>query len=71
MTDGRTLIDDLRAADGSLDGAAVREILPYGGDFLFVDRVLKLWRKTALFRAGLRHGACRLPYASLGRSRDS
>lgn len=42
MTDGRTLIDGLRAEDGSLDGSAVRQLLPYGDDFLFVDRVLRL-----------------------------
>lgn len=33
---GRDLIDGLRSPDGALDGAAVRRILPYGEDFLFV-----------------------------------
>ena len=34
---GRELIDGLRSADGTLDRAAIRRILPYGDDFLFVD----------------------------------
>lgn len=32
-------IDSLRDASGRLDRAAVRQILPYGDDFLFVDEV--------------------------------
>lgn len=35
-------IDAYRGADGSLDRAALLEILPYGEDFLFVDRVMTL-----------------------------
>ncbi len=42
MADGRARIDRLRGADGELDRQAVRAILPYGDDFLFVDRVEKL-----------------------------
>jgi 3-hydroxymyristoyl/3-hydroxydecanoyl-(acyl carrier protein) dehydratase len=42
MTDSRSRIDALRQPDGSLDRAAVKEILPYGDDFLFVDRVSRL-----------------------------
>ncbi len=42
MVDGRSLIDPLRNPDGSLDHTALREILPYGEDFLFVDRVSRL-----------------------------
>ena len=33
---GREIIDGLRSEDGSLDQAAIRRILPYGDDFLFV-----------------------------------
>ncbi len=45
-------IDALRAADGSLDRAAVRTILPYGDAFLFVDRVTQLvdHKLEAVFR---------------------
>lgn len=39
---GRELIDGLRSADGSLDRAAIRAILPYGDDFLFVDGASRL-----------------------------
>ncbi|MCH7665033.1 MAG: hypothetical protein IH936_03765 [Acidobacteria bacterium] len=42
MADDRSRIDALRQGDGSLDRAAIREILPYGDDFLFVDRVARL-----------------------------
>ena len=42
MTEGRAAIDALRAPDGSLDRAAILALLPYGEDFLFVDRVLAL-----------------------------
>ena len=42
MTDDRDRIDALRQGDGGLDRAALREILPYGDDFLFVDRVSRL-----------------------------
>lgn len=42
MADGRSLIDPLRHPDGSLDRSAIRKILPYGEDFLFVDRVTRL-----------------------------
>ncbi len=42
MVDGKTRIDRLRGEDGGLDRQAVRAILPYGDDFLFVDRVAKL-----------------------------
>ena len=44
MTIDRSRIDALRQADGSLDRSAIREILPYGEDFLFVDRVARLTR---------------------------
>lgn len=48
---GRELIDGLRAPDGSLDKAAIRRILPYGDDFLFVDgaRFLDETRIEAFF----------------------
>ncbi len=42
MTDGKTRIDRLRGAGGELDRQAVRSILPYGDEFLFIDRVAKL-----------------------------
>ncbi len=42
MANDRFRIDALRQEDGSLDRAAIREILPYGDDFLFVDRVAQL-----------------------------
>ncbi len=42
MTEGKISIDRLRAEDGTLDRDAVRAILPYGDEFLFVDRVSRL-----------------------------
>lgn len=42
MADGKAAIDRLRNPDGSLDREAIRQILPYGDDFLFVDQVTKL-----------------------------
>ncbi len=42
MADGKTRIDRLRGAGGELDREAVRALLPYGDDFLFVDRVTRL-----------------------------
>ncbi len=42
MVDPRTRIDRLRGEDGTLDRQAVRTILPYGDDFLFVDQVTRL-----------------------------
>ena len=36
------VIDSLRDANGHLDRAAIRSILPYGDDFLFVDGVTRL-----------------------------
>ena len=42
MPDGRELIDSLKRADGRLDRQALRTILPYGDDFLFVDSVTRL-----------------------------
>lgn len=35
-------IDSYRGEDGSLDRQALLEILPYGEDFLFLDRVIRL-----------------------------
>lgn len=35
-------IDDLRDTDGRFDRQAVRSILPYGQDFLFIDQVSQL-----------------------------
>jgi 3-hydroxyacyl-[acyl-carrier-protein] dehydratase len=35
-------IDSLRDSSGRLDRAALRSILPYGDDFLFVDEVTRL-----------------------------
>lgn len=43
---GKTVIDRLRADDSTLDRDAVRAILPYGDDFLFVDRVVELSAET-------------------------
>lgn len=37
-----TAIDSLRDSSGCLDRAALRSILPYGEDFLFVDEVSRL-----------------------------
>ncbi len=42
MVDGKTRIDRLRGEDGAIDRQAVRTILPYGDQFLFVDRVTRL-----------------------------
>ena len=42
MADGRAAIDRLRDGSGALDRRAVRAILPYGDDFLFVDEVARL-----------------------------
>jgi 3-hydroxyacyl-[acyl-carrier-protein] dehydratase len=42
MPDGRELIDTLKGVDGRLDRQALRTILPYGDDFLFVDSVTRL-----------------------------
>jgi 3-hydroxyacyl-[acyl-carrier-protein] dehydratase len=42
MADGKRRIDRLRGADGGLDRHAIRSILPYGDDFLFVDRAPRL-----------------------------
>ena len=45
MVDGKARIDRLRGAGGGLDREAVRAILPYGDDFLFVDRVSRLMER--------------------------
>ncbi|MEJ2084635.1 MAG: hypothetical protein P8Y44_03020 [Acidobacteriota bacterium] len=45
MPDSRSDIDRLRDPKGLLDRAALRSILPYGDEFLFVDRVTKLDRE--------------------------
>jgi 3-hydroxyacyl-[acyl-carrier-protein] dehydratase len=42
MPNGRELIDSLKRSDGQLDRRALRTILPYGDDFLFVDSVTRL-----------------------------
>ena len=42
MADAATAIDELRNPEGRLDRAAIRAILPYGSDFLFVDEITKL-----------------------------
>lgn len=42
MADPKTRIDRLRAEDGTLDRRAVSTILPYGDDFLFIDRITRL-----------------------------
>ena len=42
MADGKARIDRLRGEDGGLDRQAIRSILPYGDDFLFVNRVTHL-----------------------------
>lgn len=42
MADPHTTIDRLRSPDGSLDRQTLLRILPYGEDFLFVDRVIRL-----------------------------
>ena len=52
MVDGKKRIDRLRGAGGGLDREAVRTILPYGDDFLFVDRVARLMDPS---RTGTRH----------------
>jgi len=42
MADSSLAIDRLRDPDGSLDRDALRQILPYGEAFLFIDRVIRL-----------------------------
>lgn len=42
MVDSSVAIDRLRDPDGGLDRQALRQILPYGEAFLFVDRVTRL-----------------------------
>ena len=42
MADTNSQIDRLRDSAGNLDRAAIRSILPYGDEFLFVDNVTKL-----------------------------
>lgn len=42
MIDRVRAIDELRDSDGRLDRTALRAILPYGADFLFVDEVTHL-----------------------------
>lgn len=42
MIDRVRAIDELRDSAGRLDRAALRAILPYGDDFLFVDEVTRL-----------------------------
>lgn len=42
MAEGAAAIDELRDTEGRLDRAAIRAILPYGSDFLFVDEITKL-----------------------------
>ena len=42
MADGKTLIGRLLDADGCLDRGAIHSLLPYGDEFLFVDRVTRL-----------------------------
>lgn len=42
MADGAAAIDQLRDPEGRLDREAIRAILPYGNDFLFVDEITKL-----------------------------
>jgi len=42
MPDSAVAIDRLRDSDGGLDRQALQQILPYGEEFLFVDRVTRL-----------------------------
>ncbi len=42
MADAPSLIDDLRDAEGGLDRDAIKQIIPYGDAFLFVDSVTAL-----------------------------
>jgi 3-hydroxyacyl-[acyl-carrier-protein] dehydratase len=42
MADTNSQIDCLRDSAGNLDRTAIRSILPYGDEFLFVDKVTKL-----------------------------
>jgi 3-hydroxyacyl-[acyl-carrier-protein] dehydratase len=42
MVDSSATIDQLRDSDGGLDRRALRQILPYGEAFLFIDRVVRL-----------------------------
>ncbi len=46
MAEGKARIDGLRNSDGHLDRQALLEILPYGEEFLFVDRVNELTDRT-------------------------
>ena len=42
MADSSVAIDRLRDSEGGLDRRALRQILPYGEAFLFIDRVVRL-----------------------------
>ncbi len=42
MPDSAVAIDRLRDSDGDLDRQALQQILPYGEEFLFIDRVTRL-----------------------------
>ena len=42
MADSSTTIDKLRDPDGSRDRRALLQILPYGEDFMCIDRVVRL-----------------------------
>ena len=42
MASGKIFIDSLRESDGSLSQDAIKKIIPYGDNFLFVNRITKL-----------------------------
>lgn len=58
MADNNSQIDRLRDSLGHLDRAAIRSILPYGDEFLFVDKVTKLTTEEV-------HASYTVPVASL------
>ena len=47
MADGKIFIDSLREPDGGLTQPAIKKIIPYGDDFLFVNRITKLSARDA------------------------
>lgn len=57
MADTNSQIDRLRDSVGHLDRGAIRSILPYGDEFLFVDKVTKLTTEEV-------HASYKVPSAS-------
>ena len=45
MADGKAFIDSLRDAGGGFSRGAIKKIIPYGDNFLFVDRITTISAK--------------------------